>query len=55
LRPEPVELTPVSPTEFYVPGRYQTRIAFTLGADGRGEAVTINPGRWAMHGDRVAE
>jgi L-aminopeptidase/D-esterase len=55
LRLEPVQLTPTSPTEFYVRSRYRTRIAFTLGADGNATAATINPGRWAMHGDRIAE
>jgi L-aminopeptidase/D-esterase-like protein len=55
LRSELVALTPLSPTEFYVESRYHTRIAFTLGADGRATAATINPGRWAMHGDRMAD
>jgi hypothetical protein len=55
LKSEPVALTPMSPTEFYVESRYHTRIAFTLGADGKATAATINPGRWAMHGDRIAD
>jgi L-aminopeptidase/D-esterase-like protein len=55
LKSEPVALTPMSPTEFYVESRYRTRITFTLGADGKATAATINPGRWAMHGDRIAD
>lgn len=55
LKSEPVALTPMSPTEFYVESRYGTRMAFTLGAEGKATAATINPGRWAMHGDRIAD
>jgi L-aminopeptidase/D-esterase-like protein len=55
LTSAPIALTPMSPTEFYVESRYHTRIAFTLGADGKATAATINPGRWAMHGDRIAD
>jgi L-aminopeptidase/D-esterase-like protein len=54
LKTEPVALVPTSPTEFYVESRYRTRIAFTLRADGQATAATINPGRWAMHGDRIS-
>lgn len=55
LKSEPIALTPISPTEFYVESRYRTHITFTLGADGKATAATINPGRWAMHGDRIAD
>jgi L-aminopeptidase/D-esterase-like protein len=55
LKAEPVALTPMSPTGFYVESRYRTRIAFTLGADGKATAAILNPGHWAMHGDRIAD
>ena len=40
LKSEPVALTPMSPTEFYVESRYGTRMAFTLGAEGKATAAT---------------
>ena len=55
LGPKPVALTPFSASEFYVEGRYRTRISFTMGPDGVANAATINPGRWAMHGARASD
>jgi L-aminopeptidase/D-esterase-like protein len=52
---KPVPLIPQSPTEFYIDGRYRTRIAFAVGPDGHANAATINPGPWAQHGDRRAD
>lgn len=55
LGSKPVALTPTSASEFYVESRYLTRIAFTIGPDGRAIAATINPGRWAMKGSRIGD
>jgi hypothetical protein len=35
--------------------RYGTRFAFLLGADGKATGLTINPGRWAEHGERISD
>jgi hypothetical protein len=51
----PVTVTPVSDTEFAVNGRYQTRLTFTLGPDGRATGATLNPGPWAQPGWRIAD
>ena len=52
---KPVTVIPVSDTEFSVNGRYQTRLSFTLGADGRATGATLNPGPWAQAGQRIAD
>ena len=51
----PVTLTMVSDTEFAVNGRYQIRLSFTLGPDGRATGATLNPGPWAQPGWRIAD
>lgn len=53
LQPQPVAVLAASPTEFYLDSRYHTRLAFTLDANGYATAATINPGRWAQHGERL--
>jgi L-aminopeptidase/D-esterase-like protein len=52
---QPVPVVPVSDTEFMVEGRYQTRLSFTLGPDGRATGATLNPGPWAQAGLRTAD
>jgi L-aminopeptidase/D-esterase-like protein len=52
---QPVSVVPVSDTEFTVKGRYQTRLSFTLGPDGRATGATLNPGLWAQAGRRAPE
>jgi L-aminopeptidase/D-esterase-like protein len=52
---EPVPVIPVSETEFMVRGRYQTRLSFTLGADGQATGATLNPGPWAQAGRRAPD
>ena len=52
---QPVSVVPVSDTEFTVKGRYQTRLSFTLGPDGRATGATLNPGLWAQAGTRAPD
>jgi hypothetical protein len=52
---KPVTVIPVSDSEFAVSGRYQTRLSFTLGTDGRATGATLNPGPWAQAGQRAPD
>jgi hypothetical protein len=49
---KPTIVTPLSDTEFYVPGRYHTRIEFTKDATGKVVGAILNPGRWEQRGVR---
>jgi L-aminopeptidase/D-esterase-like protein len=49
-----VVLTSRSATQFYIEGRYGTRVEFIIGPDGTATEAVINPGRWAQHGLRLA-
>jgi L-aminopeptidase/D-esterase-like protein len=51
----PVQVVPISDTEFFVRGRYQTRLSFTLGPDGHATGATLNPGPWAQAGRRAPD
>ena len=50
---KPTIVTPLSDTEFYVSGRYHTRIAFTKDATGKVVGAILNPGRWEQRGIRT--
>ena len=52
-RAKPLTVIPSSGTEFYVEGRYHTRIAFTRDAGGKVSGAILNPGRWEQKGVRV--
>jgi L-aminopeptidase/D-esterase-like protein len=52
---KPVPVVPVSDREFFVDGRYHTRLSFTPGPDGKATGATLNPGPWAQPGWRVAD
>ncbi|HEY5301232.1 MAG TPA: P1 family peptidase [Acetobacteraceae bacterium] len=51
---KPITVVPASDTEFYVAGRYHTRIAFTV-VDGKATRAVLNPGRWEQVGTRIPE
>jgi L-aminopeptidase/D-esterase-like protein len=51
----PVPLVPYATTDFYVVGRYHTRLHFILGPDGQATEATLNPGRWAQTGKRLSD
>jgi len=55
LRRAPAVLHAISETEFRLESRYATHVAFSLGADGKATGVTVNPGRWAQKGARIAD
>lgn len=50
---KPTVVRPLSDTEFYVPGRYPTRIAFTKDSAGKVVDAVLNPGRWEQRGTRI--
>jgi 6-aminohexanoate-oligomer endohydrolase len=52
---KPVAVVAASDREFYVDGRYHTRIAFTADASGRVIGAVINPGRWEQRAERVGD
>jgi L-aminopeptidase/D-esterase-like protein len=52
-RAKPLPVIPLSESEFYVDGRYHTRIAFTRDAAGKVFSAVLNPGRWEQKGRRV--
>lgn len=48
-----IALAPLSEVEFYVDGRYHTRIAFVKDPSGRITGAVLNPGRWEQRGVRI--
>jgi hypothetical protein len=50
---KPIAVIPLSDTEFYVDGRYHTRIAFTKDGAGKVSGAVLNPGRWEQKGMRI--
>jgi hypothetical protein len=48
----PVKLIPLSDSDFYVAGRYLTRLSFVRDAFGKVTAATVNPGPWQQAGTR---
>ncbi|HYB43676.1 MAG TPA: P1 family peptidase [Candidatus Methylomirabilis sp.] len=56
LRPrQPVALRPLSERDFYVDGRYRTRLSFARDASGAVTGAVIDPGPWQQTGTRVPE
>ncbi len=49
----PTPVIPLSDTEFYVDGRFNTRIHFTMDAAGKASGAVLNPGRWQQQGLKV--
>jgi L-aminopeptidase/D-esterase-like protein len=52
-RSKPLTVIPLSDTEFYVDGRYHTRIAFIKDSSGKVSGATLNPGRWEQKGIKI--
>lgn len=50
---KPLALVPLSDAEFFVPGRYHTRVAFTRNATGKVSGAVLNPGRWEQKGVKI--
>ena len=50
----PIAVTALSNSEFFVQGRYHTRIAFTKDATGKVVGAVLNPGRWEQKGTKIS-
>ena len=50
---KPATLIPLSNTEFYVDGRFATRIVFATDSAGKVSAAVLNPGRWEQDGVKI--
>ena len=50
---KPATLIPLSDTEFYVDGRFATRILFTADPAGKVSGAILNPGRWEQGGVKI--
>lgn len=50
---KPVTLIPLSNTEFYVDGRFATRLVFTTDPAGKVSGAVLNPGRWEQGGVKI--
>jgi L-aminopeptidase/D-esterase-like protein len=48
-------VAPLAESEFYVDGRYHTRIAFTKDPSGKVVGAVLNPGRWEQKGARLSD
>jgi hypothetical protein len=49
---EAAKLIPLSDTDFYVAGRYTTRLSFVRNAEGKVTGALVNPGPWQQAGTR---
>jgi hypothetical protein len=45
-------LIPLSDTDFYIAGRYQTRLSFLRDSSGQVTGAMVNPGPWEQAGIR---
>jgi hypothetical protein len=50
---KPAPVIPLSATEFYVDGRFNTRIAFTTDPTRKVSGAVLNPGRWEQKGVKI--
>jgi hypothetical protein len=50
---KPATLIPLWNTEFYVDGRYATRMMFTTDPAGKVSGAVLNPGRWEQGGVKL--
>jgi membrane-associated protease RseP (regulator of RpoE activity) len=50
---KPATLIPLSNTEFYVDGRFATRIVFIKDPAGKVTGAILNPGRWEQGGVKI--
>ncbi len=48
----PVKLIPLSDSDFYVAGRYMTRLSFVRDPSGKVTGTIVNPGPWQQAGTR---
>ena len=55
LANQPTKLTATSDTDFYVNSQYRTRLSFVVSQKGRATGVVVNPGGWALQGQRISD
>jgi L-aminopeptidase/D-esterase-like protein len=48
-------LIPLSDSDFYIAGRYRTRVSFTRAAGGRVTGALVDPGPWQQAGTRIGD
>jgi hypothetical protein len=54
LEDKPIQLIATSDSDFYVNSQFRTRISFVTSESGKVTGAVINPGRWALGGQRIA-
>ena len=52
---QPMKLTATSNTDFYVDSQYRTRFSFVVSPKGAATGVIVNPGGWALRGQRISD
>jgi L-aminopeptidase/D-esterase-like protein len=55
LLDKPIRLTATSDSDFYVNSQYRTRLSFVVSQDGTVTGAVINPGGWALNGQRILD
>jgi hypothetical protein len=55
LLDKPIRLTATSDSDFYVNSQYRTRLSFVVSEEGAATGAVINPGGWALHGQRILD
>ena len=55
LSSQPTKLTATSDTDFYVNSQYRTRLSFVVPQKDRATGVVVNPGGWALQGQRISD
>ena len=49
------KLIATSDSDFYVNSQFRTRISFVTSESGKVTGAVINPGRWALSGQRITD
>lgn len=52
---KPIKLIATSDRDFYVNSQFRTRISFVTSGNGKVTGAVVNPGRWALSGQRITD
>jgi hypothetical protein len=55
LQDRAIKLIATSDSDFYVNSQFRTRISFVTSESGKVTGAEINPGRWALSGQRITD
>jgi hypothetical protein len=55
LEDRAIKLIATSDSDFYVNSQFRTRISFVTSESGKVTGAVINPGRWALGGQRITD